>query len=99
MSESDENDPLLTEQIAYYRAIAGNFEDYAIPDWHASSALFRFQEAKIKRGVVADQDDVLHQRLYLVYQIGESGGVGYHTGRDTIDSRRFRVQPTLWIHQ
>jgi SAM-dependent methyltransferase len=31
MSSSDESDPLLAEQIAYYRAIATDYEDYAIP--------------------------------------------------------------------
>ena len=31
MSEPDETDSLLAEQIAYYRAIAGEYEDHAIP--------------------------------------------------------------------
>lgn len=31
MSKPEENDPLLAEQLAYYREIAGEFEDYAIP--------------------------------------------------------------------
>jgi len=31
MSTADESDPLLTEQIAYYRAIAPEYEDHTIP--------------------------------------------------------------------
>src|ERR671922_1698310 len=31
MSRLDENDPLLAEQIAYYRAIAPEYEDHTIP--------------------------------------------------------------------
>src|ERR671931_1099366 len=31
MSRSDESDPLLAEQVAYYRAIAPEYEDHAIP--------------------------------------------------------------------
>ena len=32
MSEHDERDPLLAEQIAYYRAIAPNYESYSLPE-------------------------------------------------------------------
>ena len=31
MNDSDQRDPLLSEQIAYYRAIANEYEDHAIP--------------------------------------------------------------------
>lgn len=31
MNDSEQRDPLLAEQIAYYRAIAGEYEEHAIP--------------------------------------------------------------------
>ncbi len=39
MSEHDPSDPLLAEQVAYYRAIAGEYEDHAIPGAGAAEVI------------------------------------------------------------
>ena len=48
MSRSENGDPLLAEQIAYYRAIAPEYEDHALPGTGADellAALDAFQPA------------------------------------------------------